>query len=357
MIHTFAWLVWLAACLTALLLTRNPFYLLLILLSTLFVSLWLQKSSVNGAPVINPLRFTLILVGVGAVFNALTSHYGATVLFTIPGELPLLSGNVTAEALVYGATNGLILAGMFASFSVLNQALPINSLVRLIPRAYYPVALVTSIAVTYLPATLRLSRQIREAQEVRGHQVKGLRDWLPLLMPLLVGGMERAMQLAEAMTARGYLGSLTPAASPAPARGGLSYGVWRVKRASPRLALLLGVCLLSIGWVWRLGGGDGFGLALLLGGALLILAVLWRQGRKSPRTTYRRQPWHWQDSVVVFFALLLLFVFLRFPLDYSPYPALTLPPFDPLVGLAILGLLVPVVVSSLNRATKYHENP
>ena len=31
--------------------------------------------------------------------------------------------------------------------------------------------------------------------------MRGLRDWLPLLMPLLIGGLERALQLAEAMTA------------------------------------------------------------------------------------------------------------------------------------------------------------
>jgi hypothetical protein len=32
-------------------------------------------------------------------------------------------------------------------------------------------------------------------------------------------------------------------------------------------------------------------------------------------------------------------------LSYSPYPQLTLPTFNPLVGLALLGLLVPAVVT------------
>ena len=147
-------------------------------------------------------------------FNTLTSHYGETVLFTIPGNLPLLSGPVTLEAMVYGATNGLVLTGMLASFMVLNLALTVRELISLIPQAFFPMAVVTSIAVTYLPTTLRQFRQIREAQAIRGHQMRTLRDWLPLWMPLLVGGLEHAMQLAEAMTARGFA-----SASPAVRKG------------------------------------------------------------------------------------------------------------------------------------------
>ena len=332
MIHTAAWLSWLVAALVALSLTRNPLYLLLILGCLLFVSLWLQMQSDGARPAVHPLRFTLILVTLGALFNAFTSHYGSTVLFTIPGKVPLLSGHLTLEALVYGATNGLILAGMFASFTVLNQALPTRAMVRLIPRAYYPVALVSSIAITYLPTTIRLSRQIREAQEIRGHQVKGLRDWLPLLMPLLVGGMEHAMQLAEAMTARGF------ASVPQPSQGAPSV---RSTSTLLRLVLLGGLLLLSAGWLWRLNGGDGFGLALISSGALLILGGLWWQGRHTPRSNYRKESWHLHDNLMVLCVLILLFSLLRFPLDYSPYPLLTLPPFEPLLGVAILGLLAP----------------
>src|SRR4030065_1354430 len=98
---------------------------------------------------------------------------------------------------------------MLLSFMLLNLALPVRDLLRLIRRAFFPVAVVTSIAVTYLPTTLRQFQQIREAQAVRGHQVRSLRDWLPLLMPLLVGGLEHAMQLAEAMTARGFASPIT----------------------------------------------------------------------------------------------------------------------------------------------------
>jgi energy-coupling factor transport system permease protein len=270
-------------------------------------------------------------------FNALTSHYGQTVLFTIPGNLPLLSGPVTLEAMVYGFTNGLILTGMLASFVVLNLALTVRELISLIPQAFFPMAVVTSIAVTYLPTTLRQFKQIREAQAIRGHQMRTLRDWLPLWMPLLVGGLEHAMQLAEAMTARGFA-STRPVAR---GRGNTS-----------RIFMVIGLVLLAIGWIAQLGGAGMNGLLLIISGTLLILGGLWYLGRESPRTAYHSPGWGWQDWLTVLVSMgVLAICTLPIPglshetLYYDPYPTLTLPPFSLLLGMAMLGLLLPGILA------------
>ena len=63
---------------------------------------------------------------------------------------------------------------------------------------------VTSIAITFVPQTVTRFTEIREAQALRGHRVRRIGDLLPLIIPLLAGGMERSMDLAEAMEARGY---------------------------------------------------------------------------------------------------------------------------------------------------------
>ncbi len=199
-----AWVSWLIATLVILSITRNPLYLILILMCVLVVGLNLRQAGSDIPRPFSLWKLAAWIILLATIFNALTSHYGATVLFTIPGKFPLVSGAVTLEAIVYGATNGLVLTGMLASFTVLNLALPGRDLISLIPRAFFPVAVVTSIAVTYLPTTLRQFKQIREAQAIRGHQMRTIRDWLPLWMPLLVGGLEHAMQLAESMTARGF---------------------------------------------------------------------------------------------------------------------------------------------------------
>ena len=328
-----AWVGWLIAVLVILSITRNPLYLVLILMCVLFVGLSLRQA---GSYIPRPISLWKLagwIIVLATIFNALTSHYGATVLFTIPGKLPLISGRVTLEAMIYGATNGLVLTGMLASFTVLNLALPVRDLISLIPRAFFPMAVVTSISVTYLPTTLRQFQQIREAQAVRGHQMRTLRDWLPLLMPLLVGGLEHAMQLAEAMTARGF------ASTRSVSNKGQLY---------PRICMFLGLVLLAMGWIAQLGGAGVSGLAMILTGALLILGGLWYLGRQSPRTTYHRQTWAWQDWLTLVVAAIVLSVCLlplpgliRQTLYYAPYPALTLPPFSPWLGLPMLGLLIP----------------
>jgi energy-coupling factor transport system permease protein len=328
-----AWVVWLVVVLVILSITRNPFYLVIVFLCVLFTGLTLHRGGNDTRLPVSPWKFAAWIIVLATLFNALTSHYGETVLFTIPGQVPLVSGKVTLEALAYGATNGLILTAMLAAFTVLNLALPVRDLVSLIPRAFFPVAVVTSIAVTYLPTTARQFKQIREAQMVRGHQMRTLRDWLPLFMPLLVGGLEHAMQLAEAMTARGFGSSSAETGS---------------RQALSRIAMLLGVALLAAGWILQLVASARYGWAVILLGGVLVLYGLWSLGRQAPRTAYRRQVWGWQDIVGIIGSIVVASAGL-FPLPgveretlyYQPYPVLMLPGFDPLLGIFLLGLLVP----------------
>lgn len=333
LIHTYAWLVWLTAILVSLSVTRNPLYLILILLCIGIIYLSLDRNDLQPNLLISPLRFALIVVFITTLFNTLTSHFGETILFSIPGDIPLLSGVITLEALVYGMTNGLVLSGFFTGFLVLNRALPIRSLLRLVPRAFYPLAVVISIAVTYIPVTQRQFSQIREAQAIRGYQIKGVRGWLPLFMPLLVGGLERALTLAEAMTARGFASS-----------------IYESRSQLPRAFILLGTLLLPIGWIVGLLNDDLFAITLStvgLGAGFLVYG-LWSAGRSTPYTIYQQEYWKRQDLVIILGALIVLIAYLL-PLTtssgivYSPYPQLTLPVFNPLIGIMTLGMLAPVL--------------
>jgi energy-coupling factor transport system permease protein len=333
-IHTVAWLAWLLAALVSLSATRNPLYLILTLLSTAIVYLSLSRDGGSPPTPVSPLRFTLVVIALTTLFNTLTSHFGETILFTIPGEIPLLSGAITLEAAAYGATNGLVLSGFFAGFLVLNRALPVRALLRLVPRAFYPLAVVMTVSLTYIPATQRQFMQIREAQAVRGYRPSGLRSWLPLLMPLLVGGLERALALAEAMTARGF------ASNPEERRGNRQ-GV----------LILVGILLLPLGWILSLSRGDlslPAALIILAGMGLLIYG-LWSAGRLTQRTVYHQEQWRGKDWSVLLGAGIVLVAYLL-PinggggLDYSPYPLLSLPPFEPLIGIMTMGLLAPALI-------------
>ncbi len=159
-------------------------------------------------------------------------------------------------------------------------------------------------------------------------------------MPLLVGGLERALQLSEAMTARGFASQGKPVGS-------------SLQRTWPRLAMLFGLLPLVGGWMLRLAGPVE---------ALGRLGWRWAGSRpdragpvgnrtRYPRSTYRPPPWRAGDTLALAGALLVLAV-LWLPLPglgstalwYSPYPKLALPPFDVRLGLALLGLLGPLGV-------------
>jgi energy-coupling factor transport system permease protein len=339
-LHPISWFTWLAMVLVIISTTRNPLYLLILLLALNVVASSVDqarqrqagKFSGQDAPLLfAPLRFAAIVVFLAGLFNALISRFGDTVLFTLPEAIPLIGGAITLEAIAFGVINGLIIASFFTAFVVFNTALPTHALIRYVPRAFFPVAVVVTIAISFLPGTLQQARRIREAQAVRGHQVRGLRDGVALFIPLLVSGLERALQLAEAMTARGF------------ARAESEPG------NADRLGIVAGLSAVLAGWLMRLLWGLNWpGLSLMLGGVGVIGGILWKLGRRSPRSTYRRDRWTMRDGLMIGAALLPGLVFLglvpgfnRSNLAYNTYPLLEPPSFALLPALVLLSLLVP----------------
>lgn len=335
MIHPLAWVGWLAAVMATLSVGRNPLHLVLVLLCIAVVEAATPPAMERRTTPITPLRFGLTVTAISAILNALSVRYGDTVLLRLPDWLPLLGGTVTLEALVFGALSGLTLAGLFVAFVVAQRCLPTSALVGLIPRAFYPLAVVAAIAITFVPTTLRQARQIREAQAIRGHRLQRLRDWLPLLMPLLIGGLERAFQLAEAMAARGFASAGRPQHA-----------------IALRASMVTGLAALLAGWLLILTWGQArAGQLLMLGGGALLVGTLWLVGRRAPRTRYRRTPWAAGDTAVLIGAAVSLLAFTlplpgidRAVLAYYPYPLLGLPRFDPVLGFATLGLAWPAAV-------------
>ena len=335
--------VWVTGVLVALTTTRNPIYLGVILTMVGLVS-WAWRPApaeeMVGQLNLSPWRFGLTVVALSALFNALMVHVGEHVLFTLPPAIPLIGGPITLEALVYGALNGLVLAGLFAAFAVVNRVVPVRAALGLVPRAYYPVAVVLSIAVTFVPSTLHAVQQIREAQAVRGRSMHGLGSWLPLIIPLLEGSLERSMQLAEAMMARGFASAT---AQP---------------NQNPQALVLFGLIGVVSGWLLRLVWQQiGVGSVLLVAGVGALGLGLWLAGRQHPHTVYRPAVWRKADVLVIAGALATVAVYLlplpgidRASLFYYPYPALAWPTWDLAIIVATLGLGVPALIAIGPRA-------
>lgn len=325
------WMAWLLAAVVMTMITRNPFYTLVVLLAVRVVEMVFGLSD-TGLDL--PLaRIGLVLLIFATLFNALFVHVGETVLLRLPGSWPYIGGPITLEAAVFGAGNGLILLTLLAIFTTFNKVVTTGELVRLAPRALRDLAVVILIALTYVPETMKQLRRIREAQAIRGHQVRGIRDWRPVLIPLLIGGLERAMGVAEAMVARGY-GSTADARQP----------------LKVQMGLLAGLLASFAGWMLSFWLGWP-GWLVMVAGIVMIGYLMWQVGQQTPFTRYRADRltlWNVGLMGTAVLAILLLTIPLPFvdrtTLGYSPYPKLTLPGFDPFIGLNLLWLIYPVAV-------------
>lgn len=316
--HPLAWVVWVGCTAVLVLLARHPLYLLVLLMAVLVVRERHGYLQVFTLPLG---RFAAVVLGVATLFNVLTVHIGETVLWRLPDGWPLIGGILTGEAAMYGFINGLMLVTLLALFMAFNQMVPAQSLIQYMPLALRDVGVVLLIALTYVPETQRHWERIRQAQAVRGYALRGWRDARPLLLPLLVGGLERAHYLAEAMVARGY-----------GAMGGQSWRArlgMQVGLAVGLLAALVGaIVVLWLGWPgWLLAGAGG----------ALVVALVWRRGLNMRVTRYRLRPWRLADSWLVLAAITpaLVVAVHNAELAYNPYPALSWPVFDVLVGLAL----------------------
>ncbi len=322
------WAAWAVTLMLWLSLTRNPLYLLFIALTLTVIRFLLPRQP--AAPYALPFRLlplAAFMIPTAGVLNALFTHFGDTVLFRLPAGWLLIGGAITLEAFTYGALTGAALVLMVATYTVLNHAVSPGVLVGLMPRAFRPVGVVLVIALAFIPALGRHARQVREAQAVRGHDPKGWRDMLPLLLPLLIGGLEHAIQLAEAMTARGF--------------GAQHHSL----PAAARWSMVAGLGLLFGGWWWRLLGGSAGANGVMLAGGLLIIGSLWALGRLQSYTAYRSYRWRGRDFGMLGLLLMALVpLFLRdLSIFYYPYPRLSLPPLDAPTLLALLALLTPTL--------------
>lgn len=326
-LHIYGWLAWSLGAAWLAIRLRNPFYTLLILLVARLVWVGCSRPERNLSLPVG--KLALFILTFSTLLNGLLAHTGQTVLMVVPAGWPLISGPITLEAMVYGFNNGLILLTILTIFQTFNAVVLVSDLIRLAPPAFHNLGLVLLIALTYFPQTLNHLQQIREAQAIRGHRLRGWRDWQPVVIPLLVGGLERAMNLAETMMARGY---------------GASSG----RNHSGRLlaGLAGGLALVLVGWLlllWQFRPGWPF----LLAGIGAIGWLVWRSGRDNPTSRYHPQRWHNHDTLFLLASLLpLLATLIQTSPTYSPYPRLQLPPFQPLIGLALLSLLFPLLTNS-----------
>jgi energy-coupling factor transport system permease protein len=342
--HVGSWVVWLIAAAVPAFMLRNPLYLVLVLGAAWIVFTTLGRTTAVGSSWGGFVKFGFFLFALAIPFTALSMHAGQIVLFRLPAGWPVVGGPITLEAVIAGAVSGLAMFTILVVFAAFNAVVDHYQLLRATPGFLFQAGVVVSIAITFVPQMVLSAREIRQAQRIRGHRFRGIRDLVPLVIPLLANGLERAIQLAETMEARGFGSAVDPLSR----RQAL---LSQLGTLAALLGLLVGLSLLAFSPRGSTGGWLLAGLGVT--GLLLVLGL---QGGRVHRTRYRRPRWQARDAAVVIASALVLaaIVVARLvvpeTLYYSPYPPNPLlPPFQPLVGLALLLLTLPALLAPSNK--------
>jgi energy-coupling factor transport system permease protein len=336
-LHPLAWLAWLAGAAGVAGALGNPLYQLPLLgvLGAVYLVGHADAPWARAFPLF--LRIGVVVLVLRTLLAAAGGDATPPVLLRLPelrlpGGAAVIGGPVSAGALATGFRSGLTVLLLVAAFGAFNACVSPSRLLRLTPGFLFEAGLVVTVALAFVPQTVLGVQRTLEAQRLRGHRLRRPRDLGPLLLPLLAGGLERALTLAEAMEARGY-GRHQPGAGQG--RGAAFVGL------AGLVALLLGVfALLAGNTAWS-------GRALLgLGAAAVVAAAA--GGRRSGRTRHRQERWGaWDTAVAASAAAALLLVLAARlagtgDLDWAGAARLDAPGFAVAPALAVFALAAPV---------------
>lgn len=328
------WLVWGVACMVPLLMSRHPFIVIELLLVILTVRVaCLPPAAMRWSWMF---RLAILFAGIGVVFNALTVRTGNQVAF----RLPWPGWDISWNAIAYGLVSGLAMITLVLAGITTAAGLDWTALTRVLPQRLAPLAVSGSVAWSFLPGASQAISDIREAQAARGHHVRGARDVLPVVVPLLDGSLGRALTMSEALEARGF-GAAVP--QPAPRRS-LTI-LWSAMLVLGTLSLAYATSLGDMRFFWP-------AIALVVVGAMGVA----RSPQPVARTTrYREHRLQRADGVVMASASASLITFLAVALrdfdaiTFNPYPNLVLPAVDYRLLAALALLLAPAFYPAKGR--------
>lgn len=163
--------------------TTNPFYLLPLFAVCLFVYALKRRAGYERG-------FRMFVV------------FGLVAMAT--RTLLVVFGEISLEAVVAAALEGLRLAVLLAVYGALNAVTDPYRFLRLAPRRFHEPALAAALALSIAPRTIDAVGRVREAQRLRGMDIARWRSFPALAVPVLETGMEEAVTLAESMDARGH---------------------------------------------------------------------------------------------------------------------------------------------------------
>lgn len=181
-----------------------------------------------GREIGRSLRFALPFALLITLINPLVYPEGDTLLFR-GGEVLGRRIDITLEATVAGALNGMRVIVIVSAFGLLSAAVDPDHLLRMFRRVSYRSALTATLATRLVPVLARDATRMGDAARCRPHPP----GRLTVGRAALSGALDRAVDVAAALEVRGYsLGGRT-ARPPQP----WSRHDWRVGGAAVLIAM------------------------------------------------------------------------------------------------------------------------
>jgi energy-coupling factor transport system permease protein len=286
LLHPVAWWGW-ATCLAfAASRTTNPLLLALLLAVAGYVVAARRQATPWSRSFVVFLRLALVALVIRVLLFALLAPAGGThVLLRLP-EVPLphwlaglrLGGPIGAEGLLAAAYDGLRLGVVLVCIGAANSLTSPRRMLKSLPSALYEVGVALTVAVAFVPQAVAAVGRVHQARRIRGRRDRGLRALRGIALPVLEGALERSVDLAAAMEARGFgrRGDSPPA----------------TRRLTSTLTLSgLTLVLASTYGLLDSSAPTVLGLPMLLGGAALAGSGFVVGARRGGRSRYRPDPW------------------------------------------------------------------
>jgi energy-coupling factor transport system permease protein len=213
---------------------------LLALLAGLLGAAW-------GAGVARELRrafLTALVVTIPiVVVNVLVSRQGLTVFARLGDLGPFGQGDLTLEALAYGAVVALKVAIMILAATLASLAVDPDELLRGLRRVSSRSALTATVAIRMIPLLAADAQRLAEAQRTRPGGGARRGPWraparLAVLTALVGGALDRAMDVAATLEVRGIAAGHRPQRARRPlSRHDIAFGAAALALVALALAL------------------------------------------------------------------------------------------------------------------------
>ncbi len=192
---------WACALIVATLLSESPLVLGVLLLGVLGAG----AGAGLGRELLRTLRTVLIVAIPIVVVNVLVYHEGFTVFLRLGDLGPFGQGDLTVEALVYGAVIALKVGLLMLITTLASLAIDPDELLAVFRRHSFRSALTASLATRMIGVLSADSQRLAEAQRTRpGGGASGARARVRLLSAIVGSSLDRSMDVAATLELRGF---------------------------------------------------------------------------------------------------------------------------------------------------------